>query len=110
MSEKADRARLDFILKMILDIEKILVRHDDISAALEDFEGQHAILMCLMQIGEKLNKINLEKFRILLPVQEAYALRNIITHNYDAINLSIIEEIVSSDLPKIKAIIEGILK
>lgn len=39
------------------DIEKISMRHGTSLLALQDFEGRHAILMCLMQIGETLNRL-----------------------------------------------------
>jgi len=52
MSDKHDRVKLEFILELIHDIDKIIDRHGNIEKTLDDFEGHHAVMMCLMQIGE----------------------------------------------------------
>jgi uncharacterized protein with HEPN domain len=44
-------------------------------------------MMCIVQIGEIVNKIKYEKYREKLPVKNIIGFRNIITHNYDGINL-----------------------
>ncbi|OGS17662.1 MAG: hypothetical protein A2219_08500 [Elusimicrobia bacterium RIFOXYA2_FULL_50_26] len=110
MSIKADRARLEFILRMITSIETIVQRHGDIDAALTDIEGQNALLMFLLQIGEKISRIEGEQYRVLLPVKEASSVRNFIAHDYDGINLQIIKDIVLTDIPVLKKNLNEILK
>lgn len=71
MSKGSDAARLRQILEYISDIEKIIIRHKTIEIALDDLEGHHAVLMCLGQIGEKMNKLESSEFRAVLPVRYA---------------------------------------
>jgi uncharacterized protein with HEPN domain len=72
---------------------------------LNDIEGYHALMMCLMQIGESLSKIKEEKFKDILPVNFAYRMRNIIAHDYLGVNLNIINETLKNDIPQLKKII-----
>lgn len=97
-----DRAILEFILKMITATETIIKRHGSIDKAVEDIEGQNALLMCILQIGENLRKIKTEKLRKQLPIQESYGLRNLIAHHYDSVDISIISEIIEYDIPDLK--------
>ena len=45
MSKNSDRAKLEFILTLIRDIEFITQRHKSIPNTLNDIEGKHAILI-----------------------------------------------------------------
>jgi uncharacterized protein with HEPN domain len=110
MLESTDRARLEFCLKMILVCKEIIERHGSIDLAIEDIEGQNAVMMCILQIGEKLSKLQSLELRSILPVKESYAVRNIIAHNYDNIDLTILSEILETDLPDLKVKIDSILK
>ncbi|MBI4753160.1 DUF86 domain-containing protein [Candidatus Desantisbacteria bacterium] len=109
MSEKGDRARLEAILDYIDDIGKITLRHGSVQDALSDMEGQYAILMCIQQIGETLNKIKSEEYRSVLPIKGAVGFRNIIVHDYDGINLSVVELTIEQRIHELRGIIQGIL-
>ena len=50
MSNKSLIAKIEFILSMIDNTEKIIKRHNGIVNTLNDFEGQMAILMAIAQI------------------------------------------------------------
>lgn len=89
-----DKPILEFVLQMIEEAEQVIFRHGSAYLALSDIEGKNAILLNLLQIGEKLNKIESLEIKNCLPVDEAYSVRNRITHDYDGIDLSIIEEIL----------------
>jgi uncharacterized protein with HEPN domain len=102
MSEKSDFARLEFILKNITQIELSLERHGGIKEALLDFEGWNAILLCLFQIGETLSKIKNEEWKQLLPSKDAYAFRNIVAHDYDAVKSEYVFDIIDKDIPDLK--------
>jgi flagellar FliL protein len=105
--------KLEFILKMIEDIEFIINRHNHITKALEDREGQLAILMALMQIGETLNKIEkdtLNKLNLLDDAKGAYSVRNFIAHDYEGVKLSVIENILRYNIPNLKNKILKILE
>ncbi len=109
MSDQNDMARLEFIQEMISDIEKIIERHGTIDETLDDFEGHHAVLMCLFQIGEALNKIKSVEVRENLPVALAYTMRNIIAHDYIGVNKRVINQTVTDDIPVLKETIKRIL-
>ncbi len=97
--------KIDFILEMIENIEKIVKRHNGVVKALSDFEGQMAILMGIAQIGETLNKIDdnfIEKFDLTEETLGAYYTRNYIVHDYEGIDLMIVETIVRKNLPVLK--------
>lgn len=54
MSEKSLLAKIDFILEMMNNINKIVERHNGIVDSLNDFEGQMALLMAISQIEKHL--------------------------------------------------------
>ncbi len=106
MSKKSLKAKIDFIIEMIEKIEKIVQRHNSIVNALEDFEGQMVILMGVAQIGETLHKLDetfLEKYNLLEDKNGAYYTRNYIVHNYDGVDLYLIEDLVVQYLPTLKS-------
>jgi uncharacterized protein with HEPN domain len=109
MLNDSDKAKLEFIFKMISNIEIIIERHKGIDQTIEDLEGQNAILMCVLQIGETLNKLENAELRTSLPVKESYGLRNLIAHHYDSVDLSIISEILEYDIPELKLAIQNYL-
>ena len=88
------KARIETILKYIDDIEYIVSNYDGVVNTLDDRIGKHSLLMCLMQIGENLNKLDSSNKIIQEATQGAYAVRNFIAHDYEGINLALIENIV----------------
>ena len=110
MSEKSDLIRLESILDYIDDIEKITLRHGSVQDALSDMEGQYAILMCIQQIGEILNKIKSEEYCSILPIKGAIGFRNVIVHDYDGINLSIAELTIEQQIPALRKTIQHIME
>ena len=110
MSKISDRAKLEFIITLIEDIEFITNRHESISNTLNDIEGKHAILMCLQQIGESLGKLEDIKKKSELEGKEANLMRNIIAHDYMGIKLSIVVKTLEISIPKLKSKIQSILK
>ncbi len=109
MSNRADRARLEYLLKLIADLDVIVDRHSGVAGAIADVEGFHAVMMCCLQLGETLNKLESSILREQLPVSLAYAMRNIIAHDYLGINPDVIVATVENDIPKMRSQIESIL-
>ena len=109
MSLKSDTARLEQILSYIDDIAEIVSRHKTIVKTLNDIEGQYAVMLCLSQIGELLGKIESSDIADLLPVRLAIGLRNVISHNYDGVDLTIVENAVIHDIPELRNKIISIL-
>ncbi len=109
MFSETTKAKLEFVQLMIDNIDQIQERHESLEIALNDFEGQPAILMCLMQIGESLIKIKEKEITDKFPVDLAYRMRNIIAHDYLGIDLEIISDTIQHDLQKIKTTISDLL-
>jgi len=110
MSDRSDYAKLESILEYIENIDIIIARHNSISEALNDIEGQYALLMCIQQIGELMNIIESNELRALLPVKEAVGFRNVIVHNYGGVNLPSTEMTLEKEIPKLKETIKSILE
>ena len=109
MSYRADRARLEYLLKLIDDLNIIVARHNSVAEAIADVEGCHAVMMCCLQLGETLNKLEIAVLREKLPVSLAYAMRNIIAHDYLGINPEVIVATDENDIPDMRCRIELIL-
>lgn len=110
MSDRADRARLEYLLKLMDDLKVIAERHDGVAAAIRDVEGFHAVMMCCLQLGETLNKLESPSLRDQLPISLAYAMRNIIAHDYLGINSDVIVATVENDIPDLYRQIRSILE
>jgi uncharacterized protein with HEPN domain len=109
MSRKSDIAKLERIAGLIDDTHEIIGRHGTPEATLKDKEGQYAILMCISQIGELLSKLESDDLIELLPVREANAMRNVIIHDYEGVNLRIVAKTLERDLPSLRDIVRSIL-
>jgi uncharacterized protein with HEPN domain len=105
VSKKSDKSRLEFILEMIEDIDYI-VAQSSITKALESRISKPAILMCLMQIGETLNKVESIELKVQLPIKGAYDVRNFIAHDYEGVDLALIEHIVRELMPSLRKVIK----
>lgn len=110
MSTKSDTARLEQVVAYIDDINEIIFRHKNVINTLNDLEGQYAVMLCLSQIGELLGKIESGDIAEQLPVRFAVGLRNIISHDYDGIDLTIVETTLLHDIPELRKTIVTLLK
>ena len=75
------------------------------AALTDEAEGRAAILMALMQIGETLNRLADPALKERLgqeDIQGAYNVRNFIAHDYEGVNLALIENIVRNLLKPLK--------
>ena len=109
MFNETTLAKLEFVLLMIGDIEEIVERHSGLDSCLDDVEGHHAIMMCLLQIGESLSKIKEKEAADKLPVGLAYKMRNVIAHDYLGVNLEMIKATINNDIPNLKIILNELL-
>ena len=115
MFKEEEIVRLKSIDKKMDDIFDIIKRHNGITKTLKDIEGQPAILMLLVAISEQFSKLYKNNSDILnsfdeIDIKGIVNIRNFIAHDYDGVNLFIIEESLRLDLPKIHKIIKDILK
>jgi len=108
--------RLKVIQKKIEFIDAICEEDGSITNALSDEKRSRAsILMHLTSIAEQFNKLSEDaEFEILSQFDKndlkgSYDVRNYIAHDYEGINLSIIEHVIREKLPKMNVIINKIL-
>lgn len=108
--------RLRLILKKINFIQSICKSFTNTALALSDEEmGRPSILMHLESSYEQLQKLQDNAFN----VHEIFSyddivgfrgIRNVIAHDYEGIDLSIVEDVVENYLPDIKNAIENYLQ
>jgi len=111
MSNKTDLIKLQFILEKINDALSYKDSYKSIENLLNSKMGFDATNMCIMQVGETLNKLSddfVKKYDYL-PVKESYLTRNYIAHDYEGVNKYIIELIVKEHFVQLKSDIEDIL-
>lgn len=109
--------RIKTIQKKILLIKSVIDEYDGkISKALEDeIKSRPAILMHLVSIAEQINKLKDESaFEILENFSKSdlkglYDVRNFIAHDYDGVDLSIIEDVIRYGIPSLQSSVENIL-
>ncbi|WP_298693754.1 HepT-like ribonuclease domain-containing protein [uncultured Sulfuricurvum sp.] len=109
MSEQHDIERLQTIIEKIDLILEIVNESGGIVAALSDTKLKRpAILMHLVAMAEQFEKLkNDAAFTILShfdreDLKGSYDIRNFIAHDYEGINLPIIEMVIRDKLPHIK--------
>ena len=115
MYNENDIIKLKSIHTKINTIYTIIERHDGIVKALDDIEGQPAILMLLIAIAEQFNKLQKNQSIILNNFDEKdlkgiASVRNFIAHDYDGVRLGIIEDTLRYKLPHTLDIVNNILK
>ncbi|NOQ32205.1 MAG: DUF86 domain-containing protein [Helicobacteraceae bacterium] len=106
---KESISKVYLILEKIEYIEEIVENSGNIVKALEDFVTQRpAILMHLTAIAEQFNKLKQEHADDILDtfdeedVKGMYDVRTYIAHDYEGVNLAIVEWIIRNGLPKFK--------
>jgi len=117
MYNKKAIERIKIIKTKIEYINNIIKEKGSIELALEDKQNsQAAILMHLVSIAEQFDKLlHNGELEILSnfdkqDIKGSYDLRNFIAHDYEGVNLFIVEDIIKKRLPIILDRIENILK
>jgi len=108
----SDTNRLKFIVEKIEDALSYKAQFGSIEALLNSKMGFDAINMCIMQVGETLNKLSpvFQEHYLHLPIKESYLTRNYIAHDYEGVSKYIIEVILREHFPKLREDILKILK
>ena len=106
---KESISKIYLIIEKIEYIEKIVANAGNITKALEDVMTiRPAILMHLTAIAEQFDKLKKSHADNILnefdkdDLKGLYDVRTYITHDYEGINLAIIEWIIRNGLPKFK--------
>jgi uncharacterized protein with HEPN domain len=112
-----DYGRLETILKKIVFIEEIVLDSGNITKALEDEKSSRpAMMMHFTSIADQFNKLAKEgEFEILQEFDKrdlkgTYDMQNYIVHDYEGLNLSVLDMVIRDKLPVMKRTIEQILK
>ena len=114
-SEKALQ-RVSVIAKKIVFIEAIVKEKGSLKDALEDEQNSRAsILMHLTSIAEQFDKLLHNGELDLLAnfakedIKGSYELRNFIAHDYEGVDLYIVEDVIEHRMPIIKQSVTTIL-
>ncbi len=104
--------RLELILKKINNIDEIVAKNGSVTKALEDeILSKPAILMHLVSIAEQFQKLqDAQEYDVLSnfakeDIRGAFAIRNFIAHDYEGINMALVEGVIREYLPEIKKVI-----
>ncbi len=115
-SEKAI-SRIANIQKKIGFINDVVAEYGSVHQALEDeAKGRAAILMHLTSIAEQFDKLlHSGELEVLShfdkqDIKGSYDLRNFIAHDYESIDLFIVEDVVKERLPVILEAIQKVLR
>jgi uncharacterized protein with HEPN domain len=106
---KESISKIYLILEKIDYIEQIVKNNGSITKSLEDsISSRPAILMHLTAIAEQFNKLKQEQAGDILnifddnDIKGMYDVRTYIAHDYEGVNLAIVEWIIRNGLPKFK--------
>lgn len=102
------------ISKMLMYVKKVsaYIEGMDYDTFIKNEVLVEACVFNLSQLGEIANKAD-EEFQNAhkeIPWRQVYGLRNKIVHDYEGVNLKLVWEIISDDLPELKETLEGFLR
>lgn len=102
------------LLSMLETIEKIIRYTSNYHSAEELYQNDRdfdAAMMNFIVIGEEVGKLTdeIKSKNEQINWQKIYSLRNIIAHHYFGINVDIVWQIISIDLPKLKDDLNNII-
>lgn len=106
MSPKSDLLYLDDIKKCIFKVEEFTA-----GTSRDEFEQnyvlQEAVIRQIEVIGEIAGRLSSDFHRMYpeFPANEMKAMRNIIAHQYDEVDLDLIWNAVKKDVPELKRIL-----
>lgn len=98
--------------KMLTYIDKIMnyCNNENYNTFISNDMLVEACVFNLSQLGELVGELDKE-FREQhsnVPWKQIYGLRNKIVHDYDGVNLQLVWEIISDDIPELREILESI--
>lgn len=107
---KDDRVYIDLIINACEKLNKY-VSDLDFTQFTKDDKTQSAVIMQLHVIGEEAKKISEQtRVQIIVPWAQIIAQRNIISHEYFALELQSIWDTVTKDAPKLATALKSYLR
>jgi uncharacterized protein with HEPN domain len=101
-----------YLLDILLAAESALsyVRGLNFESFVETEIVQHAVLHCLTILGEAAGRITDASAAEVpdLPWRKMKNLRNVIVHEYEGVNMPIIWDVVTMELPRVVAALDGL--
>jgi uncharacterized protein with HEPN domain len=103
-----DSPYIDRIIKYANKIKKYMKEAQTFSEFKDDEEKIDAVIFNLEQIGETAKKLSNESKQHYASVDwpKIIGLRNMISHPYEGINLNIIFDIATTNIPKLLSLLE----
>ncbi len=107
-----DRAVLERIIKYCNDIEALLSEYgSDYELYKNRISFQYSCNMCIIQIGELVGRLTddfIEKHNEV-PWHAIKAMRNLHAHDYERVDLEIVWNTLTEDIPDLKERVESLL-
>lgn len=107
-----DREVVRKMMKYCTDIEYLMNKYNsDIYVFKTDISFQYACNMCIIQIGELVNRLSdefLEQYK-QIPWHAIKAMRNLHAHDYDRVDLDIVWNTLQEDIPDLYKQLANIL-
>jgi uncharacterized protein with HEPN domain len=102
---------LELIGKKIALIEEIVNQYGGVTLALEDEKlARPALLMHLVAIAEQFGRLqNAMAFEILARFEKEDIRGAFVAHDYEGVNIALIEGVIREYLPRIKKVVETVL-
>ena len=101
------------MLKYCHDIDELMIRFQrDYEAYKNDISFQYSCNMCIIQIGELVNRLSEETKEASadIPWNAIRAMRNLHAHDYERVDLKIVWNTLTDDIPDLREKLEGLLK
>lgn len=110
--QRAERIILEKIIKYCDDIETLLDQFQrDYQRYCNEIAFQYACNMCIIQIGELVSRLP-DPFtgqHPQIPWRAIKGMRNLHAHDYDSVNLEIVWQTLTKEMPDLRVQIEKLL-
>jgi len=107
-----DRDVLERIIKYCEDVEALLAEYgNDFEMYRDRISFQYSCNMCIIQIGELVGRLSDEFIteHNEVPWYAIKAMRNLHAHDYERVDLSIVWDTLTNEIPELKETIIGII-
>ena len=100
------------MIKYCQDVDELMQRfHQDFATYKTDISFQYACNMCIIQIGELVNRLSedIKESERDIPWNAIRAMRNLHAHDYERVDLEIVWNTLVDDIPELRKKLENLL-